>query len=145
MLLSAFVIASFQYADPARVRQHDVLRHRRRVHHRHRGAATRSGADVHLECQGSGVLPRRDIAEAALRHLIWNRREPETARLPDSGLPDITIAPDLSNLPEGYVAVELGSGMEVETTGELRAIRAEAVADDAGDDDPGGTDRPKGK
>ena len=46
--------------------------------------------------------------------------EPDTVRLPDSGLPDLVIAPDLSNLPVGEVAVELESGEEVQTTGELR-------------------------
>ena len=51
-------------------------------------------------------------------------------RLPDSGLPDIVIAPDLSNLPEGAVALDLESGEEIENTGQLRALRAEQAQDD---------------
>jgi len=39
--------------------------------------------------------------------------EEETVRLPDSGLPDIVIAPDLSNLPEGATAIDLTTGEEV--------------------------------
>ena len=63
-------------------------------------------------------------------------------RLPDSGLPDIIIAPDLSNLPEGAVALDLESGEEIENTGQLRALRAEQSHEDAGphaqEDDPEG-------
>jgi len=33
-------------------------------------------------------------------------------RLPGSGLPEVVIAPDLSNLPEGQTAVDLGTGEE---------------------------------
>ena len=33
-----------------------------------------------------------------------------SARLPDSGLPDIVIAPDLSNLPKGMTAVDPETG-----------------------------------
>jgi len=39
--------------------------------------------------------------------------EDETVRLPDSGLPDIVIAPDLSNLPEGATAIDIETGEEV--------------------------------
>ena len=39
--------------------------------------------------------------------------EDETVRLPDAGLPDIVIAPDLSNLPEGAVAIDIETGEEV--------------------------------
>ena len=38
--------------------------------------------------------------------------EEDTVRLPDSGLPDIVIAPDLSNLPEGATAVDPETGEE---------------------------------
>jgi hypothetical protein len=55
----------------------------------------------------------------------------ETVRLPDAGLPDLVIAPDLSNLPEGMRALDLESGTEVETTSELRALREH-------DEPPGG-------
>jgi amino acid transporter len=39
--------------------------------------------------------------------------EEETIRLPDSGMPDIVIAPDLSNLPAGATAIDLQTGEEV--------------------------------
>ena len=39
--------------------------------------------------------------------------EEETVRLPDAGMPDIVIAPDLSNLPEGAVAVDIETGEEI--------------------------------
>jgi amino acid transporter len=39
--------------------------------------------------------------------------EYETIGLPDSGLPDIVIAPDLSNLPAGASAIDLQTGEEV--------------------------------
>ena len=46
-------------------------------------------------------------------------------RLPDSGLPDIVIAPDLSNLPEGMTALDLESGVEIDSTSQLRALRSD--------------------
>jgi hypothetical protein len=46
-------------------------------------------------------------------------------RLPDSGLPDLVIAPDLSNLPPGMHAYDLESGVEVDSTSQLRALRSE--------------------
>lgn len=133
MLLTAFVIASYQYADPEY------------------GYTTFAGIG------GVFVIGIGALLLGVVLMMVWNAKapaffrgetlpkrhsgdlilelagEPETVRLPDSGLPDVTIAPDLSNLPEGYVAVELGSGMEVETTGELRAIRAAQDLDAGGD------------
>jgi amino acid transporter len=48
------------------------------------------------------TLPRRDVV------LVTSAMEdPNVLRLPDSGLPDIVIAPDLSNLPPGQQAAEL--------------------------------------
>ena len=49
--------------------------------------------------------------------------EVDTVRLPDAGLPDLVIAPDLSNLPPGMTAVDLETGEEIENTSELRAFR----------------------
>ena len=49
--------------------------------------------------------------------------EEDGPRLPDSGLPDIIIAPDLSNLPEGMTAIDLESGVEIDSTSQLRALR----------------------
>ena len=46
-------------------------------------------------------------------------------RLPDSGLPDLVIAPDLSNLPPGMMALDLESGEEIDSTSQLRALRSE--------------------
>jgi len=43
-------------------------------------------------------------------------------RLPDSGLPDVVIAPDLSNLPEGARVIDLETGRDV--TDQLEAERA---------------------
>jgi hypothetical protein len=54
--------------------------------------------------------------------LVIPSYEEETLRLPDSGLPDLVIAPDLSNLPEGMLAEDLATGATVADTGELRAI-----------------------
>ena len=43
-------------------------------------------------------------------------------RLPDSGLPDLVVAPDLSNLPEGAVAIDLATGMEVDSEEDLEEL-----------------------
>jgi amino acid transporter len=56
------------------------------------------------------TLPRRGAHDLILAGIAY---EDETVRLPDSGLPDIIIAPDLSNLPEGAVAVDIETGEEV--------------------------------
>jgi amino acid transporter len=56
------------------------------------------------------TLPRRGAHELILAGVAY---EDETVRLPDSGLPDIIIAPDLSNLPEGATAIDLETGEEV--------------------------------
>jgi hypothetical protein len=47
--------------------------------------------------------------------------ELDTVRLPDSGLPALVLAPDLSNLPEGATAVdvETGEAMHVDESGEV--------------------------
>jgi amino acid transporter len=126
MLLGAFVIASYQYAQP------DY------------GSTTLGGVGgVFIIGIGTlllGVvlmviwnmvapaffrgetLPKRAWSELVL---LVPAMEEETVRLPDSGLPDIAIAPDLSNLPPGAVAVDLETGQEIENTGQLRAFRAE--------------------
>jgi amino acid transporter len=48
------------------------------------------------------TLPRRDVVL-----MIDAVQDPSTLRLPDSGLPDIVIAPDRSNLPPGRRTTEL--------------------------------------
>ncbi|MDQ1250625.1 MAG: hypothetical protein QG597_5004 [Actinomycetota bacterium] len=141
MLLGAFIIASVQYADPEY------------------GSTTFFGiggvfvigigalllgfvlmfaynAKAPAFFRGE-TLPKRNSTDLILEL----PGEKDTVRLPDSGLPDIVIAPDLSNLPPGAVAIELESGVEVETTGELRALRAEQEAESGVDldkpsDDP---------
>jgi amino acid transporter len=55
------------------------------------------------------TLPRRGAHDLILAGIAF---EDETVRLPDSGLPDIVIAPDLSNLPEGATAVDIETGEE---------------------------------
>jgi amino acid transporter len=57
------------------------------------------------------TLPRRGAHDLILAGIAY---EDETVRLPDAGLPDIVIAPDLSNLPEGAHAVDIETGEEVD-------------------------------
>jgi amino acid transporter len=130
LLLGAFVIASYQYAQP------DY------------GSTTLWGVGgvfiIGIGALLLGVvlmivwnmvapaffrgetLPKRTASELVL---VLPAFEEATVRLPDSGLPDIIIAPDLSNLPEGAVALDLQSGEEIENTGQLRALRAEQIAE----------------
>lgn len=126
MLLGAFVIASYQYAQP------DY------------GSTTLWGVGgvfvigigtlllgVILMIVWSRIAPAFFRGETLSRRthseliLVAAPYEEETVRLPDSGLPDLVIAPDLSNLPEGLAAYDLESGTEVETTGQLRALRSD--------------------
>ena len=132
MLLGAFVIASIQYASP------DY------------GSTTLGGVGgVFIVGIGSlllGVvlmfiwnlmapaffrgetLPKRSSSELVL---ITAHMEEETLRLPDSGLPDIVIAPDLSNLPEGAQALDLESGRQIEDAAGLRDLREDQrIADE---------------
>jgi amino acid transporter len=114
MLLGAFVIASYQYAQP------DY------------GSTTLFGIG------GVFVIGIGALLLGVVLMIVWNIIAPaffrgetlpkmhsgdlimeipgETAalRLPDSGLPDLVIAPDLSNLPAGAVAVDLETGVEVD-------------------------------
>jgi hypothetical protein len=55
------------------------------------------------------TLPRRGAHDLVLAGVPT---EAVTVRLPDSGLPEIVIAPDLSNLPEGATAVDAETGEE---------------------------------
>ena len=131
MLLGAFVIASYQYAQP------DY------------GSTTLNGVGgvfiIGIGALLLGVVLMvvwNMVAPAFFRGETLSKRtsselvllvpamEDETVRLPDSGLPDIVIAPDLSNLPEGAVALDLESGEEIENTGQLRALRAEQAQED---------------
>lgn len=116
MLLGAFLIASVQYADPAY------------------GSTTLAGVG------GVFIIGIGALALGFFLMLIWNGLAPaffkgdtlpkrkagdlillipaieeESFRLPDSGLPDIVIAPDLSNLPEGAVALDLETGETFES------------------------------
>jgi len=136
MLLTAFVIASYQYAQP------DY------------GYTTLWGVG------GVFVLGIGSLLLGVVLMYIWNAVAPAffrgetlpkrsasdlileipadeatSLRLPDSGLPDLVIAPDLSNLPEGAVAVDLESGMEVDSPDDLEELREEQ-AERAADDDP---------
>ncbi len=128
MLFGAFIIACFQYAQP------DY------------GSTTLFGiGGVFVIGVGSlllGVILMfvwNAVAPAFFRGETLPRRsasdlileipgEEETLRLPDSGLPDIVIAPDLSNLPEGAIAVDLETGKEIETPEDLAELRDEQAA-----------------
>jgi len=115
LLLGAFVIASYQYAQPEY------------------GNTTIFGiGGVFVVGIGGLVLggvlmvvyrfvsPPFFVGETLARRgahdlvLAGVAEEPESERealrLPDSGLPDISIAPDLSNLPEGATAVDSETG-----------------------------------
>jgi amino acid transporter len=126
MLLGAFVIASYQYAQP------DY------------GSTTLWGIGgvfiIGIGALLSGVVLMvvwNVIAPAFFRGETLSKRsssdlilvvdtfEEEGPRLPDSGLPDLVIAPDLSNLPEGMTALDLESGVEIDSTSQLRALRTE--------------------
>lgn len=126
LLLGAFVIASYQYAQP------DY------------GSTTLWGIGgvfiIGIGALLSGVVLMiiwNMIAPAFFRGetlskrtsseliLVMSAFEEETVRLPDSGLPDIVIAPDLSNLPEGMTALDLESGVEIDSTSQLRALRSD--------------------
>lgn len=126
MLLGAFVIASYQYAQP------DY------------GSTTLWGIGgvfiIGIGALLSGVVLMvvwNVIAPAFFRGETLSKRsssdlilvvdtfEEDGPRLPDSGLPDIVIAPDLSNLPEGMTALDLESGVEIDSTSQLRALRTE--------------------
>ena len=66
------------------------------------------------------VLPKRTSSDLVL---ATPHQEEKTLRLPDSGLPDIVIAPDLSNLPQGAQALDLESGKEIADDAGLRSLR----------------------
>ena len=63
---------------------------------------------MHPEYFRGETLPKRSAHELVLAgaHLTHEPR----LELPDSGLPEIVIAPDLSNLPEGASALDLTTG-----------------------------------
>lgn len=56
------------------------------------------------------TLPKRGAHEIVLD---VQATEAHMLRLPDSGLPDIVLSPDLSNLPKGAHAIDLETGEEV--------------------------------
>ena len=57
-------------------------------------------------------LGRRGHHDLVLLTAAATEESGAAARLPDSGLPDIVIAPDLSNLPEGATAIDPETGEE---------------------------------
>jgi amino acid transporter len=64
------------------------------------------------------TLPKRGEGDLVL---LTQEMELDTVRLPDSGLPALVLAPDLSNLPEGATAVdvETGEAMHLDESGEI--------------------------
>jgi hypothetical protein len=148
MLLGAFVIGCVQYADPS------------------------YGSTTVFGIGGVFVLGMGALLLGFIAMLLWNVAAPaffrgetlskrvdsdlvlvaldhedQTLRLPDSGLPEIIIAPDLSNLPPGMSAMDLETGRSIDETGELRALNAEklqAAQAQAEADEPGASeDRPE--
>jgi amino acid transporter len=122
MLLGAFVIASYQYAQP------DY------------GNTTIGGiggvfvigigallVGVVLMIVWNMVAPdyfrRVTLPKRGERDLIILTPETEldTVRLPDSGLPSLVVAPDLSNLPEGITAIDptTGEAFHTDQAGEV--------------------------
>jgi len=142
MLLGAFVIASYQYAQP------DY------------GSTTFFGiggvfvigigallVGVVLMAIYNAVAPAYFRRETLPKRgegdlvLLTQEMELDTVRLPDSGLPALVLAPDLSNLPEGSTAVdvETGEAMHVDESGDVvqgfatqeqEELYEEMVADD---------------
>ncbi len=129
MLLGAFVIACVQYADPS------------------------YGSTTVFGIGGVFVLGMGALLLGFIAMMLWNVAAPaffrgetlskkvdsdlvlvaldhedRTLRLPDSGLPEIIIAPDLSNLPPGMTAMDMETGRSIDDTGELRALNAERLA-----------------
>ncbi|HEY6796866.1 MAG TPA: APC family permease [Kineosporiaceae bacterium] len=119
LLLSAFVVASIQYAAPS-YGQTTIF-----------GiggvfvvgiGALLLGAVLMVVYRAAApaffrgsTLPRRGAHDLVLGGVA---AEDETIRLPDSGLPDIVIAPDLWNLPQGATAIDLQTGQEIHRPGE---------------------------
>jgi len=114
MLLGAFVSASIQYADPEYgytkvlgIGGVFVL-----------GIGTLL-LGVVLMAVYNGIAPAffrgETLAAMPAGDLVLAPTEPsvEYAGLPDSGLPSIVIAPDLSNLPPGEDVVDLETGVEL--------------------------------
>ena len=126
-LLGAFVIATYQYAQP------DY-------------GSTTLTLPVVGEIGGVAVLGIGALLLGAVLMVIWNVMAPdyfrrltvpkrgegdliiltpetelETVRLPDSGLPSMVVAPDLSNLPEGLTAIDAttGEAFHTDESGEI--------------------------
>ena len=126
-LLGAFVIATYQYAQP------DY-------------GSTTLTLPVVGEIGGVAVLGIGALLLGAVLMVIWNVMAPdyfrrltvpkrgegdliiltpetelETVRLPDSGLPSLVVAPDLSNLPEGLTAIDAttGEAFHTDESGEI--------------------------
>jgi amino acid transporter len=85
------------------------------------------------------TLPKRGEADLVL---LTSEMELDTVRLPDSGLPSLVLAPDLSNLPEGSTAVDIETGearyvdeagdiVEGFATPEQEQLYEDMVADDS--------------
>jgi hypothetical protein len=64
------------------------------------------------------TIPKRGEGDLII---LTPETELDTVRLPDSGLPSLVVAPDLSNLPEGATAVDIetGEAMHVDESGEV--------------------------
>jgi amino acid transporter len=115
MLLGAFVIASYQYAQPDY--GNTTILGIGGVFVVGIGALA-IGAVLMVACRLTApaffrgeTLERRgahDLVLAGIAHEPTSERE--ALRLPDSGLPDLIIAPDLSNLPEGATAIDTETG-----------------------------------
>jgi amino acid transporter len=115
MLLGAFVIASYQYAQPDY--GNTTIFGIGGVFVVGIGALV-LGAVIMVAYglvapaffRGETLVRRgaHDLVLAGVAHEPTSERE--SVGLPDSGLPDILIAPDLSNLPEGATAIDTETG-----------------------------------
>ena len=59
------------------------------------------------------TLPKRGSHDLVLAGIAGAGTDVHSRRLPDSGLPELIIAPDLSNLPEGQEAIDAVTGKKV--------------------------------
>ena len=113
MLLGAFVVASVQYADPSY--GNTTVGGIGGVFVIGIGALLLGAVLMLVQYRVSPGFFRGETLVRRGAHdliLVGVPTEEETVRLPDSGLPDIVIAPDLSNLPEGATAVDPETGEE---------------------------------
>ena len=141
MLLTAFVIASYQYAQPD-YGSHNAVGHWRGVRPGNRVVAAQRGLMMIWNAMAPAFF-RGETLRSAAPAISSSRSQPRrgtSLRLPDSSLPDLIIAPDLSNLPEGRRGVGPGDGRGDRLAGGSRGVARgqEELAADREAADPAG-------